>query len=328
MSLTNSQYDAIMRTYESTQAKNRETSRARQEEVYRVIPSYKDLEDMVADVSIAQSNKMFSGDKNALKELQSILKDISFQKESLLLKNGFSKDFLEPVYTCNNCKDTGYIDNKKCSCFKQSIIATLYSQSNIQNMLNETNFSSLSYSYYLGDDLVKFKRAAKASHDFIKTFNAPYQNLLFYGTVGTGKSFLSGCIAKELLDQGYLVLYFSSQTLFDTLSKYTFDYQNKSNESDFLNNLFSCDLLIIDDLGTEMSGKFVSSQLFKCINERHLRKKSTIISTNLSLEEMLHVYSERIFSRITTQYSAYKLTGSDIRRLQKKHVRIIESEAF
>ena len=315
MALTNSQYDTIMRTYDATQAKNRSILRSRQEEVYQAIPSYRDLESMVADVSIAQSNKMFSGDKNALTELRSILHDISMQKESLLVSSGFPVDYLDPIYTCNLCKDTGYIDNNKCSCFKQAIISTLYSQSNIQNMLNDNNFSSLSYSYYTGDDLARFERAATASHNFVKTFNDPYQNLLFYGTVGTGKSFLSGCIAKELLDQGYIVLYFSSQTLFDTLSKNTFDYQNK--DEDTIHDIFTCDLLIIDDLGTEMAGKFVSTQLFKCINERHLRKKSTIISTNLSLEQLLNTYSERIFSRITTQYNAYKLTGDDIRRLRK-----------
>ena len=317
MSLSNLQYDRIMRTYESTKAKNREQERARKEEVYRLIPSYKDLEDMVADVSIAQSNKMFSGDKNAYNELRSIIDDISSKKKALLINAGFPSDYLEPIYTCTECKDTGYIDNNKCSCFKQSIIATLYSQSNIQNMLKEMNFSTLSYAYYSGEHLERFKRAVEASKNFVKNFHAPYQNLLFYGTVGTGKSFLSGCIAKELLDQGYLVLYFSSQTLFDTLSKYTFSYQNTIEESDLLDDIFSCDLLIIDDLGTEMSGKFVSSQLFKCINERHLRKKSTIISTNLSLEDLLNIYSERIFSRITTQYNAFKLTGDDIRRLQK-----------
>lgn len=306
-----------MRTYEATQLKNREIQNARKEEVYRRIPTYKELEDMVADVSIAQSNKMFSGDKSAYEELRSIIHDISLKKENLLIKEGFPHDYLDPIYTCKDCKDTGYVNNQKCSCFKQAIIATLYSQSNIQNMLNEMNFSTLSYSYYKGEDLIKFKRAVSASKNFIETFHAPYQNLLFYGTVGTGKSFLSGCIAKELLDQGYLVLYFSAQTLFDTLSKYTFTYQNSSDDLSALDDIFSCDLLIIDDLGTEMSGKFVSSQLFKCINERHLRKKSTIISTNLSLEEMLHLYSERIFSRITTQYNAYKLTGDDIRRLQK-----------
>lgn len=305
-----------MRTYEGTAAKNRAIARARKEEIYQKIPNYRDLEAMVADVSIVQSNKMFSGDKNALDELRSIISDISSQKEKLLIDAGYPKDYLDPIYSCKLCKDTGYVNNKKCTCFKQAIVETLYSQSNIQNMLNENNFSSLSYTYYTGSDLDRFKRATNASQNFIKTFNNPYQNLLFYGTVGTGKSFLSGCIAKELLDQGYLVLYFSSQTLFDTLSKNTFDYQNK--DESILNDIFSCDLLIIDDLGTEMSGKFVSSQLFKCINERHLRKKSTIISTNLSLEQLLNVYSERIFSRITTQYNAYKLTGDDIRRLQKK----------
>ncbi len=328
MPLSNSQFDNIMRSYDLIRTNNRKIEQERKEEVYRLIPSYKDMEDMVIDISIAQSNKMFSGDRSATSELKSLLQDISNKKKSLLKNAGFPENYLDPIYHCNLCKDTGYVDNQKCTCLKQAVISTLYSQSNIQNMLNENNFSSLSYKYYTGDHLLRFKRAVQASHNFVKNFNHPYQNLLFYGTVGTGKSFLSGCIAKELLDQGFIVLYFSSQTLFDTLSKETFDYQNKEHDTSIMDDLFSCDLLIIDDLGTEMSGKFVSAQLFKCINERHLRKKSTIISTNFSLEELLNVYSERIFSRITTQYQAFKLTGDDIRLLQIKQGRTIESEAF
>lgn len=148
---------------------------------------------------------------------------------------------------------------------------------------------------------------------FVQNFKQDYHNLFFYGTVGTGKSFLSGCIASELLQTGHSVIYFSASGLFDTLARYAFDSRAKEALSGFYEDLYNCDLLIIDDLGTEMTNTFVASQLFSCLNERHLRKNATIISTNLSLEELRDRYSDRVFSRITSHYDLCKLTGPDIR---------------
>jgi DNA replication protein DnaC len=179
------------------------------------------------------------------------------------------------------------------------------------------NFSSLSYEYYKGDDLEKFTKAVQICQNFVKSFHKDYRNLFFYGTVGTGKSFLSCCVAKELMDSGSLVIYFSASQLFDTLSKSTFDKDSKEAVSGISDDICECDLLIIDDLGTELTNSFVSSQLFSCLNNRHLRKKSTIINTNLSLGELRDRYSDRIFSRITSNYEVCKLTGRDI-RMQKK----------
>ncbi len=151
----------------------------------------------------------------------------------------------------------------------------------------------------------------------MKSFHKDYRNLFFYGTVGTGKSFLSCCIAKELIDQGRLVIYFSASQLFEVLSKSTFDRDSAEAASGISDEICGCDLLIIDDLGTELTNAFVSSQLFSCLNSRHLRKKATIITTNLSLGELRDRYSDRIFSRITSNYDICKLTGQDI-RMQKK----------
>ena len=143
-----------------------------------------------------------------------------------------------------------------------------------------------------------------------------YQNIIFYGTVGTGKSFLSNCIAKEVIEQGHSVIYFSATNFFETLAKYTFDYKSKDELASIYEDIYTCDLLIIDDLGTEMTNKFASSQLFSCLNERHLGRKSTIISTNLSLEDLCDTYSERIFSRIMNYFLLCKIVGPDIRRLK------------
>ena len=151
----------------------------------------------------------------------------------------------------------------------------------------------------------------------MQNFKEDYHNLFFYGTVGTGKSFLSGCIAKELLETGNSVIYFSASGMFELLAMYSFDAVKESLYG-LYDDLYDCDLLIIDDLGTEITNNFVTSQLFSCLNQRHLRQKATLISTNISLEELRDRYSDRIFSRITSSFTLCKLTGPDIRILKRR----------
>lgn len=317
MALSNSQYHAIMHDYDQKQIHNRRALEERQNYVYTHVAGYRELADSIASISVEQGKKLLDGDESALSELKTLLLDLSSMKEQLLLSAGLSADYLTPIYECPDCKDTGYIGNQKCHCFKQKMISLLYQQSGIEEMLKSENFKSLSYEYYTGADLQHFTNAVITCQNFVKFFNSDYHNLFFYGTVGTGKSFLSGCIAKELIETGHSVIYFSATGLFDTLSKNTFDFHNKEDLRNLYEDLYQCDLLIIDDLGTELTNSFVSSQFFALLNERHINKKSTIISTNLSLEEIRNRYSDRIFSRITSNYEICKLTGPDIRMYKK-----------
>lgn len=151
-----------------------------------------------------------------------------------------------------------------------------------------------------------------ASHSFIESFDSkPGQNLLIYGNAGVGKTFLSNCIAGELLNRGKGVIYLTAYQFFDQLADYTF--RRGANNAQTLPAFLHCDLLIIDDLGTELNNSFINSQLFLCINERILNKKSTIISTNLSLEQINRSYTERVFSRIIQSYTLLHIYGEDIR---------------
>lgn len=318
MALTNAQYDSIMRSYEQTQFRNRQILASRREEVYEAIPEYQEVENSISSLCVAQGKKMLMGDEKALAQMKEQLHALSQKKTQLLLSHGFDKDYLAPVYDCKMCKDTGYIGNEKCKCFKQQIIDFLYKQSNISDLLEKENFSSLSYEYYEGEDLSRFETAVNASKKFVEDFKFDYQNLFFYGTVGTGKSFLSGCIAKELLDSGHSVIYFSAAGLFDLLAKATFETGNKDKLARLQQDLSQCELLIIDDLGTEMTNSFVASSLFSILNERHLASHATIISTNLSLEELRDRYSDRTFSRISSNFKLYKLSGTDIRMYKKR----------
>ena len=175
------------------------------------------------------------------------------------------------------------------------------------------NFSTLSYDYYEGADLEAFKNAVQISMNMVQNFSSEKTNLLFYGTVGCGKSFLSGCIAKALMDQGISVVYFSATQLFDIL------YQNTLYNA--LEDLYNYDLVIVDDLGAEMTNSFVTTALFSFLNERILREKATIISTNLNLSELKERYSDRIASRIVQNFKLCKLSGPDIRILKRLTIR-------
>ena len=324
MALNNSQYDAIMRTYEQKQLHNRSVSDKRYQAVYLQLPELKKIHQTISEMSLKQARKLLEGDDNALKELKEEIKALSEQGKAMLVSAGFPADYLEPVYECSDCKDTGYIGNQKCHCFRKAEIELLYTQSNLKHILQQENFETFSLAYYSANhvdpktgasSLANIKKAYAAAKEFVDTFGKEFRNLFLYGDTGVGKTFLSNCIAKELIDKSFSVIYLSSFELFDTLAKSKFE---KDEDADQMNeHIFDCDLLIIDDLGTELANSFTVSQLFLCLNERILRRKSTIISTNLSLEALVDIYSERTFSRITSNYTILKLTGDDI-RIKKK----------
>lgn len=318
MALTKAQYDTIRRSYEEKQTHNMRLLMQRRQQIYSQLPEYQALEASVGATSVAHGRLLLEGDEAALADLRQQLAQNASQRKTLLAQAGYPADYLEPSYDCPDCQDTGYIGGEKCHCFRQQEITLLYEQSGIQAMIARENFDTLSTAYYEGEDLQRFENAVSISHKFVDNFKKSYQNLLFYGTVGTGKSFLSGCIARELLSQGLAVIYFSANGLFENLARYSFDAKSKETLYNFCKDIYNSDLVIIDDLGTEVTNSFVTSQLFSLIGERHLRQKATIISTNLNLEEMRDRYSDRIFSRITSNYSLCKLTGPDIRMYRRR----------
>ena len=285
--------------------------------MYECIPGYKELEDEAASTSVDFGRRRLQGEMLDRDALKNRLAELARQKQLLLTEAGFSSDYLDMGYTCQDCKDTGYIGNEKCHCFKQKIIEALYNKSNLKALSKTANFKIMTDKYYTGEDLKRFQGAVSTSEEFINNFDSDYQNLFIYGTVGTGKSFLSVCVANELLKKGHSVIYFSAKGLFEALATYAFDYKSKGELQGLYDDLFNCDLLVIDDLGTERPTQFTLTELFSLLNERDIRKKSTIFTTNLSLEQLQGTYSDRIMSRIISNYKLLKLSGQDIRKFKK-----------
>lgn len=321
MALTNTQYESIRHRYEERRLDNSYRQMQRKEEVYQKVSGFREIDAKVIQVSMEYGRLLLKKDSSGSKEetlhqLSAALLDLKLDKKKLLTDAGYPYDYLEPTYVCSKCRDTGYIDSEKCSCFRQMEVEFLYDASHIRELLLANNFSLLSYDYYHNEDLLAFQKAVTTCKNFIKNFNSDYRNLFFYGTVGTGKSFLSGCIAKELIDRGNSILYFSAPQLFQSISNLYYE-KDKEPLINLYDTIYNCDLLIIDDLGTEMTNEFTRSMLLAILNERQLRHKSIIISSNHSMDDNRNRYSERFFSRIAENFELIRLSGKDI-RFQKK----------
>lgn len=316
MALTNTQYESIIREYEEKQTKNRHLSEHRLADIRARYPEYAALEDETASLSVSFTRRLIDGEEDAKQKLSESLRALQQKKEDFLLEKGYPADYLAPVYDCPDCRDTGYIGQKKCHCFEKKIIELLYHQSNLAGTLAQENFDTLSYTWFSGSALSDYKKAVEISREFVANFDRDKKNLLFMGTVGTGKTFLANCIAKALIDTSHSVIYFSAMDLFNTFAKFAFDRDKKALEN-FCDDLYHCDLVIVDDLGTEMESSFVTSYFFSFLNERGQLGKSTLITTNLDLKELNRKYSDRICSRIIGNFEICLLAGPDI-RIRKK----------
>lgn len=324
MPLTNTQYNSIMRVYDNIRTENQHILDKRIEEVYSLCPELRDIENEIITVSMSAATARI-GKSDSETDYLAELETLNHRRVQCLASIGKPADYLDEIYTCNICKDTGYTDHRRCDCFKKKAIDLVYSDSNLKNITDNENFNTFSYEWY--DDTTvdtatnrtpynNMQQVVSICKGFVENFDKESSNLLLFGDTGVGKTFLTNCIAKELLDTSHSVIYLTAIELFKKFEQHDFNrgYQNEELDSDYI---LDCDLLIIDDLGTEVGNTYTNSKLFYVINERILRKKSVIISTNLSLSDIRDAYSERIFSRITSSYKILKLFGNDIRIMKR-----------
>ncbi|MCR5154486.1 MAG: DNA replication protein DnaC, partial [Lachnospiraceae bacterium] len=233
MPLKNSQFNAILRNYDERQSEMRRLLDEREKEIEEKIPEYGKLNEQVINNSMEYARAALLARKsaegiNSLEQLKRANRELAERKSRLLVENGYPKDYLLPVYKCPDCKDTGYIGTRQCHCFKQAVVDLLYRQSNLGPILEEENYDTFSFSYYSNrtkndktglTPLENMRRIYDYTKKFINNFDSSYENLFFYGNAGLGKTFLSHCIAKELLNSAHTVLYLTAYELFNILGK-------------------------------------------------------------------------------------------------------------
>ena len=324
MPLQNSQYDTLMRRYEEIRETHRHELLSREAEIAEKIPGITALDDRAAAASIAAAKRRIISPDADLSSYEEEMHKISEERTRLLTGHGYPADYLEMQYDCPLCRDTGFIDGARCACFKKASIDLLYSEYSISHVLEKENFRNFSFDWYsdtIQNELTgrterqTARDAVMRAKHFISNAGRPDNNLYIYGNTGVGKTFLTHCIAKEMLDRSYSSLYFSARDFFDLLADATFGRDGRNSTHSQM--ILDCDFLTIDDLGTEVTNSFAVSQLFHVLNERIAKNRSTIISTNMTPEEFSAAYTQRIYSRLLSHYKFIKLVGTDI-RIQKK----------
>ena len=333
--MNSSNLKTLLTEYEKKKMQAIYDAEERKNNLYQKEPKLQQIDDELSKTAIDISKKMLiSKDTSLLEELNKKVSILKEEKEKILIFLGKDESYLKPYYECMDCLDTGYITNNyestMCHCLKQKLFNLEYNKSNLSNLEKE-NFEHFSFDLY-SDEINEEKYHSKMSprkniefiyklsQKFIEEFDNPNQkNLLFTGNTGLGKSFLSSCIANEILKKGKTVLYQTAPVMLDTIMDYRFGKANTS--KDIYNNLLNVDLLIIDDLGTECINNMKFSELFNIINTRLLNSNKitkTIISTNLSLDNLFSTYDERIVSRLVGNYNICYFFGDDIRFKNKR----------
>jgi len=257
-----------------------------------------------------------------MRELKEKSLTLQKEQEALFVAAGITKDSFAPDYTCKNCGDTGYREGQMCSCLQELLRLEAAKALNSLSPLSLCDFENFSLDYYptalTGKKNIS-PRAVMADHlaycrQYTADFSPFSESILMLGNTGLGKTHLSLSIASEVIKKDYSVIYGSAQNLLTQLEKEHFG--RSSQDKDSLQALLNCDLLILDDLGTEFSTSFTTAAIYNIINSRQLTRKATIVSTNLSIAELEEKYSDRIVSRMTGAYRILPFAGNDIRLLK------------
>lgn len=289
-------------------------------EVYKKIPSMESLDKNIRELGYIIIQDGLKGDDTEKKEND--LKQLRIEKARILEANGFEKDYMEIRYHHPICKDTGFVGTKMCSCRKQLIIDQNYSQSNIRSLISRENFRNFDDSLFSDNPYKDYpitpyqniQQIKKSLYGFINDFDKQNNNLYIFGDVGRGKTYLLNSIAKEILDRNYSVLYMTSSRLFKFLNDYNWAFEEaRAKHQEQFDFILECDLLIIDDLGSEPSSKNDSANLFEVVNNRMIAGKPIIFSTNYDETMLSETYGDRIFSRIIGNSEVYEIFGEDLR---------------
>ena len=323
MPLTNEQFGEVMRVYQDRRLRALEGAAEREREILTKLPAYKSLDEERLRLSMERIRSSFAGESEKAKADQIRLDYLTREKEEVLTEAGYPADYLQPRWECALCEDTGFVDGQKCRCFKKTVMERLYRNSPLWKRVESERFADFSLEWYSEEPLAELQGKSprqiaaqnlEAAKDFAAKFGTEGGNLLLIGPVGTGKTFLCNAIAGTLMEEGFAVLYMTAAEYFDAAAAKAFGEEEDGSDLD--EALESADLLILDDLGMEVPNKFSRAALFRTVNERGLAGRSTVISTNLNMNQLSEQYSERVVSRLLGGYRILRFAGEDIRQLK------------
>lgn len=300
----------------------------REAQAYKQIPELKDIDVSLARLMADTASKALSGGymKSALDSVRSECEAFSKRRAELLKKSGFPEDYTDMKYDCSRCHDSGYILGSPCKCLEDAYKSESVRELSYMLDIRGQCFERFELDYYDNSSLRSGdspRCIMSATHDFCKKYASDFKdnspNLLFRGSTGLGKTFLSACIAKVVSEKGFSVVYDTAVSVFDSFETQKFDRgENSIEASSKVRRYLNCGLLILDDLGTEMTTSFTQSALYSLINSRLISGLKTVISTNLTAEETRRRYSAQIVSRLEGEYICLDFVGRDIRAIKRE----------
>lgn len=308
--------------------KNTEELRRRENEVRLAAPEYAEIEARLSAGGLALAKCVLNGTSD-ISAIRRHIEAAQADKAEILKKLNLPKDYLDEIYSCEKCRDTGFDDDgRRCECLKNMISKYVGINSNLTEVMRNESFKNFDFTLFSnqpdikGCSMLKYmEKTYKRAEVFAETFDKTNANLYLYGSAGTGKTYLSSCIANRALERGLTVYYQSAFQLLDVMEKLKFGRleENEVAAAEYAAKYaYTVDLLIIDDVGTEFVSMYSSAALFDIINSRLMSGKSTVISSNLNPERIDEVYGTRMASRIVGAFDPVHVLGADLRKLKLK----------
>ena len=319
MNLRPDEYEELMRIYSGRQLADRRRQEERAAEAAGRLPALASFDAEIMECAREQARLSLSGDAFGAQDMAAKLAGLNEERKALLVSAGFPADWTDMHYVCPVCRDTGMVNGETCECFRREVSKLFVRRSNLGPVLAKDNFSAYTDAYYpdepLGDGTSVKSRmtaAARTIRAYADDFEKKGGNMLFTGPAGVGKTFFARCVAAELLERGIEVVYVTASDLRGILTDSLFRDRG-TGAAERAEDLQECALLIIDDLGTEAPTDSSVSRLYSLLEGRMTRGLATIITTNLSPEDIRDIYTERIFSRLMGGFLEVPMTGDDIR---------------
>ncbi len=328
MSFNPENYNRIRTEFEHKRLRAERAALERKEDLEEKFPDIARIDAEIAKTGSMIIDAVMNHPEDLDKRLENIKKTNAachHVRRQLLLCNGYPEDYLDVRYECPVCEDTGYVDGKMCSCLRKELILAGYESSGIGELLRTQSFETFSLAYYETTPQV-CAAMDKVYGDVLAYANAFHGtgsgNLAFFGGTGLGKTHLSTAVAKRVIEKGYDVMYVTAIGMISDFEYRRFGSADTVDVSP-TTRYFDCDLLIIDDLGTEISNQFSVSTLYSVINTRLNTKKPMILSTNLNTEDFRKRYWDRITSRVLGEFFIEKFVGVDVRAQKLRKSRSI-----
>ena len=317
MGFNRENYARIKQEYDGKYLRAQDAARLRRAEVHANVPGVEEIDKQLSMMGVRTFEASISGDRAAIDAINRENLSLQEKRATLLVAAGYPADYTQVKYECEECGDTGTVGYQLCKCMLKRLADAGLESSGMSRLVETQTFDNFDLSYYRGDAFPRMRQIFDIVKRYADTFVAGDSgNIVMMGNTGLGKTHLSSAMGGVIIGKGNDVYYTTATGMVADFELNRYGNSNSFEATGETDKYFTCDLLIIDDLGTEVINQFTTSCLYNVINTRLNRKKSTVINTNFSQEEMRKKYQDRITSRIFGEYLVLPFAGTDIRLMK------------